>query len=116
MTTMTEQRAIEIAAAGLRAGSPDMPRYAALAGRLAEQRGCRSAGPVQIGATTWAYRSANGSTMFWHRRPTAAEVRALTGSRTASTPRSTTRSTTRSRPRSTPAPTPEAQRVGRLFR
>ena len=110
-------RTLAIVGAGIAAGyHPASRPFVRFAGRFAQERGCATSGPVQIGPSTWAHRCADGRTLLWHRRPTAAEVRALTGGRPAA--RAARRPTRQAAIAVKPSAktTAAAQRVARLFR
>jgi hypothetical protein len=107
----SEAQALELAdeavARGVK-GARDIVRFV---GQVAEERGCASKGPVEVAAGTWAYRSAGARTYIWHRKPTASEVRALTGDvRTSHTARSVRRPSAPTARR-----TLATERVGRIF-
>ena len=110
MAEVPDHRALEHVAAGLSTTNRFTRSYMRFAGRVAEERGCATRGPIEVAPGTWAFRSAAG-TQIWNRPPTQAEVReCLSG--TTPTPRSTR---TRSPRRQSVAVTPEAARVMRIF-
>lgn len=113
---LTEQRALERVAVGLRTCAPVVRQLARFAGRRATELDCASRGPVEVAPGTWAYRSADGRTQLWNRRPTDSEMRAFTGARSAT--RTSARPAARSRSRSAPTVklSPAAARVGRIFK
>ena len=113
MAEVPDHRALEHVAAGLSTTNRFTKPFTRFAGRVAEERGCATRGPVEVAPGVWAHRSATG-TQLWHRPPTPAEVRAcLSGT---PTPRSTRTRSTRSPRRQSVTLTPEAARVARIFR
>lgn len=119
LADLDERRALEVVSLGLRSDARAARQLAGFAGRRARELGCASEGPVQVAPSTWAYRSADGTTQVWHRRPTEAEVRALTSGRSA-TAAPTARTQVRTQVRRAATPTvklsPAAARVGRIFK
>ena len=113
LADVPEHRALEHVASGLASSSRFTRPFVRFAGRLAEERGCATRGPVEVAPSTWAYRSATG-TRIWRRPPTPAEVReCLSGTPTARSTR--TRSTRSPSRRPSVTMTPEAARVMRIF-
>jgi hypothetical protein len=103
---LSHERTLELVATGLRTNNRGLGKLMSFAGRYAQERGCASLGPVQIGPSTWAYRGADGRTQIWHREPTPAERRACIR---------TDKNASRPIPAS-PAPVPAStSRVARLF-
>lgn len=115
LADLGEVRTLEVVALGLRTDARAARQLAGFAGRRARELGCASEGPVQVAPSTWAYRSADGTTQVWHRRPTEAEVRALTGAHPSAHPPARTQVR-----RTSSAPTvklsPAVARVGRIFK
>lgn len=118
LRSLTERAALERVAGGLRTCAPAVRQLASFAGRRAEELGCASRGPVEVAPGSWAYRSADGRTQIWHRRPTDSEMRAFNGARSAT--RTSARPAARTRSRASAASTvklsPAAARVGRIFK
>lgn len=108
-TLGSESRVLEVLGAALKTNARDLGSLVGFAGEYAAENGCRSGGPVKVGASTWVHRSADGSTQVWHRPPTQAEIRAL--AEPADQPVGPVRAAHSARPASE-----SAKRCGRLFR